>query len=67
MPAPEVTHTIEATMDLAAETREAGEAQTILFNLCGHGTPAPPESSWTSRSPSPAYRPVLQRSGYGVH
>lgn len=37
VPAPEVTHAIKATMDLAAEAREAGEERTILFNLCGHG------------------------------
>jgi tryptophan synthase beta chain len=37
VPAPEVTHAIKATIDLALEAREAGERQTILFNLCGHG------------------------------
>ena len=37
MPAPEVTHAIKATMDLAAEARESGEEKVILFNLCGHG------------------------------
>ena len=37
VPAPEVTHAIKATMDLALEAKEAGEAKTILFNLCGHG------------------------------
>ena len=37
VPAPEVTHAIKATMDLALEARESGEEQTILFNLCGHG------------------------------
>ena len=37
VPAPEVTHAIKATMDLALEAREAGEKKTILFNLCGHG------------------------------
>ena len=37
MPAPEVTHAIKATIDLALEAKEAGEQQTILFNLCGHG------------------------------
>ena len=37
MPAPEVTHAIKATIDLALEAKEAGEQKTILFNLCGHG------------------------------
>jgi predicted alternative tryptophan synthase beta-subunit len=37
VPAPEVTHAIRATIDLALEARESGEQQTILFNLCGHG------------------------------
>ena len=37
VPAPEVTHAIKATIDLAVEAREAGEEKVILFNLCGHG------------------------------
>ncbi len=37
VPAPEVTHAIKATMDLALEAKDAGEKKTILFNLCGHG------------------------------
>ncbi len=37
VPAPEVTHAIKATIDLAAEARESGEEKVILFNLCGHG------------------------------
>ena len=37
VPAPEVTHAIKATIDLALEAKEAGEQKTILFNLCGHG------------------------------
>jgi tryptophan synthase beta chain len=37
VPAPEVTHAIKATVDLALEAREAGEQKSILFNLCGHG------------------------------
>ena len=37
VPAPEVTHAIKATVDLALEAKEAGEEKTILFNLCGHG------------------------------
>jgi tryptophan synthase beta chain len=37
IPAPEVTHAIKATVDLALEAREAREERVILFNLCGHG------------------------------
>lgn len=37
VPAPEVTHAIKATVDLALEAREAGGEKVILFNLCGHG------------------------------
>jgi tryptophan synthase beta chain len=37
VPAPEVTHAIKATMDLAIEARQSGEEKVILFNLCGHG------------------------------
>jgi tryptophan synthase beta chain len=37
IPAPEVTHAIKATVDLALEAKEAGEERVILFNLCGHG------------------------------
>ncbi len=37
LPAPEVTHAIKATIDLALEAKEAGEEKVILFNLCGHG------------------------------
>ncbi len=37
VPAPEVTHAIKATIDLALEAKEAGEEKVILFNLCGHG------------------------------
>jgi tryptophan synthase beta chain len=37
VPAPEVTHAIKATVDLALEARERGEERVILFNLCGHG------------------------------
>ncbi|MDQ4000578.1 MAG: TrpB-like pyridoxal phosphate-dependent enzyme [Actinomycetota bacterium] len=37
VPAPEVTHAIRATVDLALEARGAGEEKIILFNLCGHG------------------------------
>jgi tryptophan synthase beta chain len=37
IPAPEVTHAIKATVDLALEAKEAGKERVILFNLCGHG------------------------------
>ena len=37
LPAPEPTHAIRAAMDEAIRCREAGEAKTILFNMCGHG------------------------------
>ena len=37
IPAPEVTHAIKATVDLALKAKEAGEKRVILFNLCGHG------------------------------
>jgi tryptophan synthase beta chain len=37
IPAPEVSHAIKATVDLALEAKEAGQRQVILFNLCGHG------------------------------
>src|ERR671917_584093 len=37
VPAPEVTHAIKATIDLALAAREDGEQWVILFNLCGHG------------------------------
>jgi tryptophan synthase beta chain len=37
LPAPEPSHAIRAAIDEAIKCREAGEAKTILFNLCGHG------------------------------
>lgn len=37
IPAPEVTHAIRATLDLALEAKESGEEKVILFNLCGNG------------------------------
>jgi tryptophan synthase beta chain len=37
IPAPEVTHAIKATVDLALEAKDTGDERTILFNLCGHG------------------------------
>jgi len=37
IPAPEATHAVKGAVDEALRCREAGEARTILFNLCGHG------------------------------
>ena len=37
LPAPEPSHAIKVTIDEALQAKEAGEARTILFNLCGHG------------------------------
>jgi tryptophan synthase beta chain len=37
LPAPEPAHAIRATMQEAAEAREAGEERVILLGLCGHG------------------------------
>jgi tryptophan synthase beta chain len=37
VPAPESAHAVRAAVDEALQAREAGEAQTILFNLSGHG------------------------------
>jgi len=37
IPAPEPAHAIRVTIDEALKCKEAGEAKTILFNLCGHG------------------------------
>jgi len=37
IPAPEPTHAIRVAIDEALRAREAGEASTILFGLCGHG------------------------------
>jgi tryptophan synthase beta chain len=37
VPAPEPAHAIRVAIDEALQAREAGEARTILFNLCGHG------------------------------
>jgi tryptophan synthase beta chain len=37
IPAPEPAHAIRAVIDEADAAREAGEARTILFGLCGHG------------------------------
>ena len=37
LPAPEPAHAIRAVMEEAEAAKRAGEARTILFNLCGHG------------------------------
>ncbi len=37
LPAPEPSHAIRTTIDEALAAKEAGEARTILFGLCGHG------------------------------
>jgi tryptophan synthase beta chain len=37
IPAPEPAHAIRATIEEALAAKEAGEARTILFGLCGHG------------------------------
>jgi tryptophan synthase beta chain len=36
-PAPESAHAIRVAVDEALRCKEAGRAQTILFNLSGHG------------------------------
>ncbi|MFV0605573.1 MAG: TrpB-like pyridoxal phosphate-dependent enzyme [Niabella sp.] len=37
IPAPEATHGIATVIKEAARCKEEGKAETILFNLCGHG------------------------------
>lgn len=37
IPAPEPSHAIRVVLDEALRCKEAGEAKTIVFNLCGHG------------------------------
>ena len=37
VPAPEPSHAIRVAIGEATRAKEAGEAKTILFNLCGHG------------------------------
>jgi tryptophan synthase beta chain len=37
IPAPEPAHAIRAVVEEAEAAKEAGEARTILFGLCGHG------------------------------
>jgi tryptophan synthase beta chain len=37
LPAPEPAHAIRAVIDEALRCKEQGSAETIVFNLCGHG------------------------------
>ena len=37
VPAPEANHAVRGAIDEAVRCREQGSAETILFNLCGHG------------------------------
>jgi tryptophan synthase beta chain len=37
LPAPEPAHAIRAVVDEALRCKEEGAAETIVFNLCGHG------------------------------
>jgi tryptophan synthase beta chain len=37
IPAPEPAHAIRAVVEEAEAAKQAGEARTILFGLCGHG------------------------------
>ena len=37
VPAPEASHVVHAAIQEALKCKEAGEAKTIAFNLCGHG------------------------------
>jgi tryptophan synthase beta chain len=37
VPAPEAAHAVRGAMDEAIRCREGGKAETIAFNLCGHG------------------------------
>jgi tryptophan synthase beta chain len=37
LPAPEANHAVAGAINEALRCKEAGEAKTILFNLCGHG------------------------------
>jgi len=37
LPAPEPAHAIRAVIDEALRCKEQGNAETIVFNLCGHG------------------------------
>jgi len=37
LPAPEANHAVKGAIDEALRCKKEGKAQTILFNLCGHG------------------------------
>jgi tryptophan synthase beta chain len=37
LPAPEANHAVKGAIDEALRCKEEGKAETILFNLCGHG------------------------------
>ncbi|WP_347330594.1 TrpB-like pyridoxal phosphate-dependent enzyme [Marinimicrobium locisalis] len=37
VPAPEANHAVKGAIDEALRCKEEGRAETILFNLCGHG------------------------------
>jgi tryptophan synthase beta chain len=37
LPAPEAGHAVWGAQQEALAAKEAGEARTIVFNLCGHG------------------------------
>ncbi|MEQ8710884.1 MAG: TrpB-like pyridoxal phosphate-dependent enzyme [Rhodospirillales bacterium] len=37
LPAPEATHAVKGAIDEALRCKREGKAETILFNLCGHG------------------------------
>ena len=37
MPAPEANHAVKGAIEEALRCKREGRAETILFNLCGHG------------------------------
>jgi tryptophan synthase beta chain len=37
LPAPEANHAVKGAIDEALRCKREGKAETILFNLCGHG------------------------------
>ncbi len=37
LPAPEANHAVKGAIDEALRCKRDGKAETILFNLCGHG------------------------------
>ena len=37
LPAPEANHAVKGALDEALRCKREGKAETILFNLCGHG------------------------------